>query len=181
MAAPLNPVAPLGLDETKLQRLATELAREMYEPADILRMFGVNADEVGELLEASITFQQMYREAYALWHSSGGIKARIETKAQIVIEESIEQLDRDLHDPMHPLSARIETAKFLAGLAKIMQREGQGQVQVGDRVVLNIHFSGNRTVRVAKDITNEGTPRHEMPVEQVIEGSATEVTTVVTP
>jgi hypothetical protein len=175
MAAPINPVATLGLDEAKLQRLATELAREMYDPADILKMFSISIDDVGELLENNLTFQTMYREAYQLWHSSGGIRDRIEAKALIVYEQSLEQLDKDLHDTNHPLSARVDLAKHLASTARIIQKDGSaGQLQQGDRMVLNIYFKGQPPIQLAKDITIEGEPKFEVP-DKVIE----EVTTVV--
>jgi hypothetical protein len=175
MAAPINPVATLGLDEAKLQRLATELAREMYEPADILRMFALSIDDVGHLLESSPTFQQMYREAYQLWHSSGGIRDRIEAKALIVYEQSLEQMDKDLHDMTHPLSARVDLAKHVAMTARVIQKDGQGQVQTGDKVVLNIYFKG-QPLQIAKDITIEGTPKFEPP-----DVDTSQVTTVVSP
>jgi hypothetical protein len=174
MAAPINPVATLGLDEAKLQRLATELAREMYEPKDILKMFGLSVDEVGELLEKSVTFQQMYREAYQLWHSSGGTRDRIEAKALIVYEQSLEQLDKDLHDTSHPLSARVDLAKHLAATARLVQKDGAGQAQIGDKVVLNIYFKG-QPLQLAKEISVVGTPKFEPP-----DVDTSPVTTVVT-
>jgi hypothetical protein len=177
MAAPINPVATLGLDESKLQRLATELAREMYEPQDILKMFAVSADDVGHLLEQSVTFQQMYREAYQLWHSSGGIRDRIEAKALIVYEQSLEQLDKDLHDTSHPLSARVDLAKHLAATARLVQKDGAGQAQIGDKVVLNIYFKG-QPLQLAKEISVVGTPQFEPP--DVDTRDTSPVTTVVT-
>ena len=134
----------LQMDDHTLSRLANELAREIYSPEDVMRTFNLSLDEFGAIVATNQTFQQMYREAHALWHSTTNVSGRIEVKSRFILEQYLDQAYKDLHNENVSLSAKVELAKMLAGFGKLLTKDPLPAAQVGDKFTIQINFSNKQ-------------------------------------
>lgn len=134
-----DPCAQLLMDETMLQRLANELARGLYEPEDVLRMYGLTAELFDERVKDNRSFMTFYAEAHAIWHASSNAKERVSAKAGVVFEQWLREANRLMHDPANPMAAKVELGKTLAKLANFEPvREAETGPGNGVHVTINL-------------------------------------------
>lgn len=134
-----DPCAQLLMDETMLQRLANELARGLYEPEDVLRMYGLTDELFNERVKDNKTFMTFYAEAHAIWHASSNAKERVSAKAGVVFEQWLREANRLMHDPANPMAAKVELGKTLAKLANFEPvREADAGPGNGVHVTINL-------------------------------------------
>lgn len=135
----VDPCAQLLMDETMLQRLANELARGLYEPEDVLKMYNLTAELFNERVKDNMSFMTFYAEAHAIWHASSNAKERVSAKAGVVFEQWLREANRLMHDPANPMAAKVELGKTLAKLANFEPvREADAGPSNGVHVTINL-------------------------------------------
>lgn len=156
LVSPHAPPAPLPFTDTVLARLASELARGIYPLRLVLQQHKIDPEVFKAIVLKHPRFQQLFREAHALWHSSEGIGDRISAKSAVLIEQWLEEANRLYHDHTEPLSAKNEMMKILAKMAKVDGAErGAGELDAGQRVVVNINLSAAGRAPVIIDKMHE--------------------------
>ena len=135
----VDPCAQLLMDETMLQRLANELARGLYEPEDVLKMYGLTAELFNERVKDNHSFMTFYAEAHAIWHASSNSKERVSAKAGVIFEQWLREANRLMHDPANPMAAKVDLGKTLAKLANFEPvREADAGPSNGVHVTINL-------------------------------------------
>lgn len=149
-------------DEARWRSVAREIAMDLFELPVILRNHGVDDDE-WERMAASRGFQEMLREAIATWNSSLNARERIEARTLGMLECSLQEMYRAIHDPEFSHNAKVELFKALSKNVGIGVKDGSG-AGTGERVTISINMGEDRRVEV-KDITPEGKEPAEKPAE----------------
>ncbi len=145
------PDADASVDLSMLNaHIAAELAAGLSTAADVREKYGIS-DAQWKTLASSRAFRDMLAEAVREWRGDLNAGARIQKKADIVLEDALPAYDAMIHSKDTPAQARIDAGKLLAQLAgrTAKQVEGGGG---GGGFVLNINLGD-----AAKNITVEGT------------------------
>jgi len=155
--APLPANTPLPMDETLLNRLAHECARDLYPLSDILTSFKIDATYFEENVRNHPRFMLFYAEAHTLWNSGANFKERSAIKAGIVFEQWLGECDKLMHNPAEPLTAKAKIAELLARVSGIDKDKSAG-VTAGERVVVNINLGAGNQITIDKQapVTLEG-------------------------
>jgi hypothetical protein len=140
--------------ESRLIRLARELAMEMRSVDQILADYGVGPPE-WERLQRSPWFQQTMTAEMAQWNAAGSTHDRVRVKSAVLVEEYLVEANARLRDPEETLSSKVELFKTLARIANLGTGDGEASGG-GFRVVINIAGAPqvNRTINVAKQVTD---------------------------
>lgn len=167
---PIDPLALLGLDDTRLSRLANELAREIYSPEDVLKAYGIPELYFNEYISKNTTFCVYYAEAHAIWHSATNTKERVALKAGVLFEESLREGARLLHDPASPMAPKVELMKFLGRIAGFEQADKNVGADKSISVVINLSHAQlhPKTIEINKTIDGTAT---EVPQQVTIDGN----------
>lgn len=116
MLLPLNAPKPV-LDDTFFSRLAYELACSLYTPEQVFTQFGISSQFFADHICNHPAFIAYYAEARQVWYSTDNSLQRFTKKAGIVLEEFLPELNRILHDPHAPASAKATFAQWLSKVA----------------------------------------------------------------
>lgn len=131
------------LDDVHIQRLAQELARDMYPVPEVLGRYNLDAAVFVQYVRPNPVFTKAYLEARTMWHSTAGTEERIEHKARATFEDWLAEADTLFHDRSQPLSAKVEMMKMVGNVGGLMSKDkDQKGVAPGERVVINIDLSG---------------------------------------
>lgn len=161
----VDPCSKLLANDTMLSRLAYELAREVYPPADVIPMYGVTIEQFNTQIVNNPTFMTYYAEAHAIWHSSANTKERVSAKAGLVFEEWMREGNRLLHDPNSPMAAKVDLAKFLARIANFEPKEAKNE-------------GPDRSVSVTINLGHARIAPREIVIEKTLDALPSEVTPV---
>lgn len=145
--ASISPV-DASFDETLLLRLAREIAMEFRTIEEILSTFKLSQSQF-ERITTSKRFETILTQELQQWHGARNTTERVRMKSAAMIEESLPDLYRYLHDKDLPLSARVELLKTIAklgGQGEPTRQEGPGN---GFRMVINI---GKSAVRLTAEV-----------------------------
>lgn len=112
-----NPCATLLADDTKLSRLANELARDLYPFEQVISTYGITPGDFAEKIATSAVFMVYYAEARAVWNSGGNTAQRVALKAGILFEQWLETANTLLHDPNSPMADKVKLGTYLSRLA----------------------------------------------------------------
>jgi len=151
----VTPPPPLDFSaESRLIRLARELAMELRSVDQILADYGVGEPEWGRL-QRSPWFQQTLTAEMAQWNSASSTHDRVRVKSAVLVEEYLVEANARLRDPEETLSSKVELFKTLARIANLGTGDGEASGG-GFRVVINIAGAPpiNRTINVAREITD---------------------------
>lgn len=140
-------------DEARWRSVAREIAMDIFELPTILKNHGVTDDEWA-VMEMSRGFQAMVTEQLAIWNSSLNARERIEARTLSLVEGSLQELYRSIHDPEFSHSAKVELFKTLSRNVGIGVKDAP-QGGSGERVSITINMGEDRKVEV-KDVTPEG-------------------------
>lgn len=121
--------------------IATELATGLSDAASIRARYGIT-DEQWETLKKNQVFRTMLAEALQKWRGDHNASARIQLKADIVIEDAIPAYDNMIHSKDIPASERINAGKLLAQLAGRTNRSDGSTAAPGTGFTLNINIGG---------------------------------------
>lgn len=123
--------------------IAAELASRLSDGASVRERYGIS-DAQWKTLVNSPVFRSMLREAIEQWDGQLNAGARIQKKADIVLEDAIPAYDGMIHNKDIPAQARIDAGKLLAQLAgRTAKAEGTG-AGVGGGFTLNINVGGGK-------------------------------------
>lgn len=148
-------------DEARWRSVAREIAMDIFELQDILKNHGVEADE-WERMSSSRGFTQMLREAIATWTSSLNVRERIEARTLSMLEGSLQELYRAMHDPEFSHNAKVELFKALSKNVGIGIKDAPGGGNLGERVSITINMGEGGPAVEVKDVTPEVTERPEV-------------------
>jgi hypothetical protein len=150
------------LNDVTVSRMAREVARNLF-PVDRIRdAYKLSVDEFDAIVGSQM-FQQRLGEELEIWNASTpmAISTRISAKAATMIEESIAEVYTLIHDRAQPMAAKVEALKWASRIAGIGERAENASI--GDRVVLNINFTG------------AGNGERSLHIEKVIEPLSVEI------
>ncbi len=140
LPSPLSPGPKWQLDDLTLQRLAQELARDVYSPRDVLARFGIEPEVFQKFIRTTPTFVRHFTEAHTMWHSAGNTSERVQLKAQAMFEEWLGEADRLFHDQNQPMSAKMELLKTVGRVGGLDRDKEKGHVAPGERVLVQINL-----------------------------------------
>lgn len=136
------PDTDASLDLSSLNaHIAAELAAGLSTAADIRERYGIN-DKQWKTLAASPVFRSMLAEAVRELRGDLNAGARIQKKADIVLEDAIPAYDTMIHNDNIPAQARIDAGKLLAQIAGRTQKATEGGGGGGGGFTLNINVGG---------------------------------------
>lgn len=136
------PGAETSLDLAGLSaHIAAELAAGLSDAAAVRERYGISPTQWG-ILKASPVFRRMLSDAVQKLRGDLNAGARIQMKADIVLEDAIPAYDDIIHNKDIPAQAKIDAGKLLAQLAGRGQKQGEG-APAGSGFTLNINL-GNR-------------------------------------
>lgn len=134
-----DPCSQLLLNDTMLQRFANELARGLYDPEDVMKLYGITPEMFAERVKNNPSFMTFYAEGHAIWNASSNAKERIRAKARVISEQWMREANRLLHDPANPMAAKVELAKHFAKIAELEpERETEASQGNGVHVTINL-------------------------------------------
>lgn len=133
--------------------LATELATGLSNAAAVRERYGIT-DAQWETLKKNELFRAMLADAIQKWRGDHNANARIQLKADIVLEDAIPAYDTMIHSDKIPASERINAGKLLAQLAGRTSKEGAaaGPAHGGFTLNINLANGGEKLVIDGKAI-----------------------------
>lgn len=136
------PGTDTSLDLSALNaHIAAELAAGLSDAAAVRERYGISMKQ-WETLKKSPVFRRMLAEAVQALRGDLNAGARIQKKADIVLEDAIPAYDAMIHDPQIPAQARIDAGKLLAQLAGRTAKQSEGGAPTGSGFTLNINIGG---------------------------------------
>lgn len=147
--------------ELVVSRLAREIARDIVPLEDICERYKISEAQYQKIIKHPI-FAQRLQEELDIWNASTPkAKAeRIGAKTATLIEESLPEVFRLIHDRSVPMAGKVEALKWAGRMAGIGEKDVTGQT-LGERVRFNIYI-GDQKVSFEKDAETS----------KVIEGSS---------
>jgi hypothetical protein len=121
--------------------IAAELAAGLSDAAAVREKYGISPKQ-WDTLKQSTVFRRMLEEAVYRFRGDLNAGARIQMKADIVIEDAIPAYDAIIHGRDVLPQAKIDAGKLLAQLAGRNAKPGDGPAP-GSGFTLNINL-GNR-------------------------------------
>lgn len=124
--------------------IALELAAGLSNAEAIRERYGIT-DAQWKTLAASTIFRRMLAEAIQKVGGDMNAGARIQLKADLVLEDAIPIYDKMIHSAEIPAAARIDAGKLLKELAGRGQKNTDGGGG-GNGFILNINLGNNKSV-----------------------------------
>ena len=140
--------------EARWSYVAQEIARDMLEIPDILKNAGID-DAEWHVMTNSRGFQEMLKENIATWRSSLNVRERIEVRQLYMIENTLPELYRALHDPEFAHTAKVELFKALARNVGIGVKEPGAPVATGERISISINMGDPDKKVEVRNVTPE--------------------------
>jgi hypothetical protein len=117
-------------DEARLRNLATGLARQIEDPAVLLKRLGFTSEDYQELSESRI-FKTILTQAITEWEGAANTHKRVKLKAAVNVEESLPSFYQAMTNPKEPLSSRVKALEIITRIAGLGMNEpvpiGNGQ------------------------------------------------------
>lgn len=144
------PGTDASLDLSSLNaHIAAELAAGLSDGAAIRERYQISTAQ-WETLKKSPTFRGMLAEAVTKMRGDTNAGARIQMKADIVIEDAIPAYDSMIHSNEVPAQAKIDAGKLLAQLAGRTAKSDGAAPAAGGGFTLNINL-GNGSEKLVID------------------------------
>lgn len=96
----------LKLNDNIISQLAREVARNIYPMSTLREQFKLTVEEFDEAVETPYFHTRLAEEA-SIWNDPSNVKTRLKLKFGTLIEESLPELYRLLHDPLQPMAAKV--------------------------------------------------------------------------
>lgn len=142
--------APAHLDQRKLAELAYEIARNLKEPADVYRSFGITKEQYEQHIDTNEWYKRVLEAAMIEWASTGSTKTRIQFQAALALEQGIIPLTARMVDAEEDLGKAVETAKLLAKIAGL-DTPAQGG-NPGEKFTITINLGADQQLKIEKDL-----------------------------
>lgn len=153
---PQSPI-PTSVESKMKPALALELAAQLRPAVEVLKQFGITADE-WEIIKKHPHFQRAFSEAKEFWESDKNAAERVKCVSTMMVEESLVTLFEMTHDvELHP-SSRLDAFKTIAKIAGVdnsgSKAVGPGGGPTQERFQININLTpvdGNPVNQVVID------------------------------
>jgi hypothetical protein len=130
--------------ETRMRRLAREIAMDIHDLADILKRYEVS-DEEWLKLGTQRSFKIMLQEEMIRWHSPMNTRERTRVKIEAMIEDALESQFANLIDPKFSDTAKVQLFQALGKIVGYGTEKSEGP---GTGVVFNISIDkGDHTIQ----------------------------------
>lgn len=151
--APVPASRAPGFNDTRLIRLARELAMDIRPIQDVLKSHGMTEAE-WETVSASPRFRQYLGNFVEEWQAAGNTPERVKLKSLAFVEESLVEFYARAHDPNEPLSAKTEVLKTVARFAGV--GAAADSAITGEKFSVTINLGSDQTVKIERDVTPRG-------------------------
>lgn len=142
----------LSGDETKLIRLARDIAVDM-QPVDVLLdAYGISPDQFAQIATNQRFIDLLTAERTA-WLSALNTHERVKLKAGALVEEWLPELYARMNDPKEPLNAKVEAGKLAARLAGMGLTTANVEGGGGERFSININLGADNQLRIEKNVS----------------------------
>ena len=125
--------------------IATELAAGLSDASAVRERYGISQAQ-WETLKKSEVFREMLGEAVRRLRGDLNASARIQMKADIVLEDAIPAYDDIIHSKETPAQAKIDAGKLLAQLTGRTGKQNENGPVSGGGFTLNINLGGQEKV-----------------------------------
>jgi hypothetical protein len=119
--------------------IAAELAAGLSDAVAVRKKYGISTAQWNTLKQSTV-FRQMLAQAVHTFRGDLNAGARIQMKADIVIEDAIPAYDAIIHGKDILPQAKIDAGKLLAQLAGRNAKPGEGGAVAGSGFTLNINL-----------------------------------------
>ncbi len=133
----------------KDSRLAIEIALQLRPINEVLQTYDISRTELAAKLRSS-HFQSMVKQAKSVWGSDLSAKERIRLKAQVLVEDSILEVFKVIHNSENAIPAKLDAFKQLARVAEVDQPD-KSKNEAGSRFTVSINLG-----EAAKNVVIEG-------------------------
>ena len=133
-------MALVSMTDAEISRLAREIARDIKPMDEILKQFGLSAEQFDAVADSGF-FQTRLNEETQLWNASDpySVAKRIETKAATMIEDCLLEVYALIHDRAQPMAAKIEALKWAARMAGLGETaKGGADTGAGVKITINL-------------------------------------------
>jgi len=144
--------APIDIfDDTRMLKLARELAMDIRPLDDILDKLGISEGEWAAIKDSG-PFTRYLRSATEEWHSALNTQERVKLKSLAMVEESLPEFFARMHDARENLPAKTEVLKTISRFAGV---GGNASYENGgaERMVVTINLGADQQLRIERDIT----------------------------
>lgn len=146
----MSAVTVFSGDDTKLIRLARDLAIQLRTPDEIREAYKMTHAEFDALL-TNPHFIDILTSERTAWLSANNTHERVKIKAATLVEEWLPELYERMNDPREPLNAKIEAGKLAARLAGMGLTNAQVE-GVREKFSININIGTDSTLKVEKEV-----------------------------
>ena len=133
------------LGDVLISRMAREVARNLVPITRIKTIYKLTQDQFDQVVSTPF-FQMRLLEEQAIWNASdanSGVK-RISAKSATMVEESLPELYRLIHDQLQPMTAKIDALKNLARWAGIGENANVKGSADDAKVRITINVGGQK-------------------------------------
>jgi hypothetical protein len=131
--------------ENKVVALARELAMDINEMDDILKMYQISEDEF-EQLKADPAFQTVFDATLVEWQAATNTEKRVKVKAASSVENSLLNLHAAANDKNQPLNHRVLALQFISKMAGLAEPETKGPTGNGFSITINMGEGHTKTI-----------------------------------
>lgn len=160
---------PKDLDQAKLAKLAREVAMDIKEIGDIIRVYGLDLNQYEFVKEIPFYKNALEVEMLA-WNSSLSAPERVKLQAAAILEESLPALGMRMSKPGENLTGVVEAAKLFAKIGGLDLQEKQGGGAPGERFNININIGSGVVTHVSPEPKDITPARSTGPVLEVAKG-----------
>lgn len=126
-------------------RLALDIVANTIELPEMLQRYSLTPQELKDRL-VNPSFRALVEETRTVWTSDLNVGERVRLKAALLVEDSLLEIYRTIHDRKNPVLSRQAAFNALSKLASIEQK--QQQAATGSRFVLNIAVGEDTPVTI---------------------------------
>lgn len=128
-------------EEARLRALATELAKDILEPEEILQSLGLSLSDY-EVIKSTRAFRELYTQALTEWKSAANTQKRVKLLSATTVEAALPTFWKDFNNPTEALSSRVALLNALAKIGGLGQNENAERAALpGQTFRLEIHLN----------------------------------------
>lgn len=147
LPAELGFASAFALNDTDA-RLVWELAAEISKPAEILKRYGLTAQDLKAKTNDKM-FIAALREAKNAWKSDLNVQQRVRLKAALLLEDSLVDILMIIKTPEMSAVNKLEATKQLASMGDVGPRKtGSADPGSGFKLVINLGDNSPKSVTI---------------------------------
>lgn len=149
-------MAPMpDLPPTEMARLAREIAMDIRELPDVLKLFALTPEQYARI-RLSPFFIQALAAANVEWNSALNTHERIRLEAACALEDALPSLSARMKNNGEALPGVVEAGKLFAKIAGLGERD-QNAGAPGERFTITINLGDGQDLKYEKNVTPIGT------------------------